>query len=175
MRSPEDAATGLPDRTAFDHNIALLQDAVNQSGGEAGLLLVQLDRWPQLVRRIGMAQSLVLLRKVAGVLCRSIRDEDLLCRTGDETFAVLMPNVGPETGGHLAEAIRRTIRHYHFRLDETGPEILVTASFGFAATLPGEHPDLLCNRAGDALALSHRRGRNQLHIHDGADLSCAAV
>ena len=33
-----------------------------------------------------------------------------------------------QTLRRLAQTIRDTVRHYHFRLEESGPEVLVTAS-----------------------------------------------
>ncbi len=50
--------------------------------------------------------------------------------------------MAPLTGMKIAEKIRETVRNYHFRVDDNGPEVLVTASFGYANCGPGDSADL---------------------------------
>ena len=89
----------------------------------------------------------------------------------DSNSTVLMPAVDPQTGGELAGTIRDRVRGYQFRVDETGQEVLVTASFGYTRLFPADTAELALNRAGSALAKSLGRGRNQLHVHDGSSLT----
>lgn len=165
LRSPEDSTTGLPDRTAFDANLEKLLELGTQEEACSGLLLIKVDKLGQLKRRFDEIGAKHFLRKMAGVVCRSLREEDVVCQFNDDTFGVLMPGAG--SGGRLADAIRDSVRAYHFRLDESGPEVLVTASFGYTTCLPHDHADVVLNRAGNALAKSQQRGRNQLHVNDG--------
>ena len=174
-RTPEDLTTKLPDRAAFDANLAAMIAAGTESAIDCGLLLVKIDKFDHLRTRFGKTGAEPFLQKMAGVLCRSIREEDLVCRFGEETFAVLVPAIGHEAGRLLADGIRNAVRNYHFRKDESGPEVLVTASFGYTAIPPRDDAELALNRAADALDKSQRRGRNQLHVHDGAAVAmCAA-
>jgi PleD family two-component response regulator len=54
--------------------------------------------------------------------------------------------------------------------------VLVTASFGFTECPPHDSAEAALARAGDALAQSTRRGRNQLHVYaDEAVVHCAAT
>ena len=108
-----------------------------------------------------------MLRKMAAVVCRGGRDEDLLCRYSNDTLALLMPMVDTTTGRLLAQKIRDSVRSFHFRLEESGPEVFVSASYGFTVCEPADNGDLVVNRAGNAVSRSQRRGRNQLHLHDG--------
>ena len=174
-RTSEDPETGLPDRAATQANIEMLQRAVTHDNGAGGLLLVRVDRYRQLVRRFGANDRRSLLKGLASVLCRTIRDEDLVGRYAEDVFTVLMPNVDEPAGRQLAETLRNAVRHHRFRLDAAGPEVLLTASFGFATCRAGETAELLVNRAADAVSTSQRLGRNQLHIDNGIALSCAAA
>lgn len=173
--TPEDRVTGLPDRTAFDANLTSLLESGNLSNVESGLLLIKVDKFAQLATRIGAEGAKTLLQKLTRVVVRAGRDDDVICHYKDETFGVFMPAVDSETGRQLAESIRNTVRQYHFRLDATGPEVLVTASFGYTSCLPGDGPDLVLNRAGNAISKSERRGRNQLHVDDGNKLAHCLV
>jgi len=173
--TPEDRVTGLPDRTAFDANLASILESGNLSGVESGLLLIKVDKFSQLSTRLGAEGAKTLLRKLTRVVLRAARDDDVICHYKDQTFGVFMPAVDLETGRQLAESIRNTVRNYHFQLDSTSPEVLVTASFGYTSCLPGDGPDLVLNRAGNAISKSERRGRNQLHVDDGNKLAHCLV
>ena len=169
-RSPEDPVFGLPDRAAFDENVTLLLEHAAAGEFESGLLLIRADKLDQLSDRLGTVGCQKLLQKMSGLICRAIRDEDLLCRFSADTFAVMMPQVDSSNGRNLAHAIRDTIRSHRFRFEESGPEVLMTASFGYTTLVPNDNPDVALNRASNALCKSQRRGRNQLHLHDGSTL-----
>lgn len=166
IRLPADEH-GFPTREAFDQNLAAMLAAGRRAERTSALVLVKVDRIDTLQSRFGAAAAERLTQKLGSVLCRAIRDDDLVCRTASDVFGVLLPQVESEDGHRLAEAVRSSVRHHHFRLEESGEEILVTANFGYAACDPFDNPDLVLDRAGDALASSMKRGRNQLHMHDG--------
>lgn len=166
-RSPEDFSAGVPDRTAFDASLCSLLELVSQTEVDSALLLIRVDKLDHLKVRFGTKGTDQFMRKMASVICLAIRDKDLVCRFSGDTFAVLMPGVQKENGVKLAQAIRDTVRNHHFRLEESGPEVLVTASFGHTPLHPEDNADLVLNRAGNALSKSQRRGRNQLHVFDG--------
>lgn len=173
---PEDETTNLPNHAALEANLANLLQAGREHGGDSGLLLVQLDKYDQLRLRFGVPRAQRLLRRLARVVLRSIREEDLLCHVEGPQLAVLMPGVDAEAGLRLAEAVRHTVRNYRFRLDESGPEVLVTASFGFTSCPVGDSVELALNRAAAAVIDAERRGRNQLHaVPAGVPALCATA
>jgi diguanylate cyclase (GGDEF)-like protein len=167
IRDPEEKVTGLPDRLAFEANLESLIDAGCRSETEGDLLLIRVDKLDHLRSRFKDAGVKTFLQSMSRIIFLSLRDEDLLCQYAEDTFAVLMPAVDETISRKLAETIRDTVRHHHFRLDANGPEVIVTASFGYTPCLPHEHSHLVLNRADDAMQSSSKRGRNQLHIHDG--------
>jgi diguanylate cyclase (GGDEF)-like protein len=175
QRTTFEPHTNLPDRAAFDINLALMLDAGTRAERASGLLLVKIDRVDQLKSRFGIAGADAFVKELAAVIAQSIREQDLACRLAPDSFAVLFPSVDAESGRKLSQALRQAVRVHNFRMHDGGPEVLVTASFGFAACAPHDTPDGVLGRAGDALAQSTRRGRNQLHAHEGeAVVHCAA-
>jgi diguanylate cyclase (GGDEF)-like protein len=176
LMHPVDPATDLPDRAAFESNLSALLAASRAAGRESSLLLVRVDKLSALVARFGQPHVEKLIKRLAGVVCRAVRDEDLVCRCNSETLGILFPKLDIEGATRLGSAVRDSVRNYHFHADETGPEVLLTASFGCTPCRPDENVELVLNRAFDALSKSQRLGRNQLHVHDGAALvHCAAV
>jgi hypothetical protein len=48
--------------------------------------------------------------------------------------------------------------------------VILNSHFGYTDCLPHENEDLILNRAGNALARSQSRGKNQMHAHDGEQM-----
>lgn len=165
---PTDVATGLPDKAALEANLSGLLELGRKLRRESSVLLVRIDKLSSLRARFGKPSIDRLIKKLSNVLCRAVRDEDLVCRIGPETFGVLLPGLGLDAGEKQARAIRDSVRTHHFRIDDDGPEVLLTASFGYTALHLEDNRELVLDRAIDALAKSERLGRNQLHAHTGA-------
>jgi len=170
QRTSLDPATNLPDRPMFDANLRTMLQAGSQMALTNGLLLVKIDRREQLIARFGALRADEFVKSMATVIARAIRDRDLVCRLNEDSFGVLIPSVDAEAGRKLAQAVRNSVRFHTFRLHDVGPEVLVTASFGFTICPPEEDAETVLARAGEALARSIRRGRNQLHVSDGASV-----
>lgn len=169
-REPKDRSTSLPNRAAFDKNLENLLSACERSGLRSGLLLMRMDRFDQLVERLGVESANRLLGRLSSVALRELRDEDLVCRLNDDTLAVLIRETTTECGPQLAHTIRDSVRHHAFRVEATGPEVFVTASFGFSIAAPEDSSDAVLGRAVDAIEKSQSAGRNQLHAFAGAEL-----
>ncbi len=176
QRSTLDTTTNLPDRAAFDVNLPLMLEAGSRAEQSSGLLLVRIDRMDQLKSRFGIAGADAFVKELAGMITKSTRAQDLSCRLSPDSFAVLIPSVDAESGRKLSQAVRNLVRVHNFRIYEGGPEVLVTASFGFTACPPHDSAESAIGRVGDALAQSMRKGRNQLHVYEGeAVVHCAAT
>lgn len=175
LKDPTDSTTGLPDRPAFDQNLTALLEMSRAARLSSCVLMVRIDRMSGLVTRLGAAPAAKLLRKLSGVICRGVRDQDLVCKCNADVIGVLMPHTTTETAERISRFIRDAVRGQQFRIDETGQEVLLTASFGLTHCHAGDTPETVVGRAIDALSRSQRLGRNQLHIHDGESLHCAAV
>lgn len=166
-KSPLDTATGLPAHQAFDQNLAAMLALGTETELESGLLLIRMDKADSLRRRLGNDAVEKLLGRLVSIVVRSARDQDMLCRLSGDTLGLLCPALPPLSGTKVAEKIRESVRNSNFRVEETGTEVLVTASFGYANCSPGDHADLVRDRAHDGLVRSQSLGRNQLHVHDG--------
>lgn len=175
VREPVDAQTQLPDRSAFDANLQQLLASSSQNCHPSGVLLVRIDKADQLSVRYGPSAAYTLQSKLAEVVTHSVREGDLVCRLGSDLFGILLPAVTPLAGLRVAETTRAAVREHTFRLDDADRAILLTASFGYAACLPGDAASLVYDRAAEALDKSQQAGRNQLHLHDGSQRVVARI
>ena len=170
IRTPQNHVTKLPDRAPFDENRLMLSRAASEGGFSCGILLVEIDRVEHLKSRFGIAGVQTFARTIAGLICRSLRDADLVCQYTPAIFAVLMPGVDEAAARQLAEKVRQTVRRHNFRVSEKGAEVLVTASFGLSVFVGDNSSDLAINRAENALKRARKQGRNKLFFDSGREL-----
>ena len=164
---PADPVTLVPARTAFQANLQTLLDANRRSEQISAALLVQIDKYSSLQDRLGNARLERLTRRFVSLVCRSVREVDCVARWTTDTWGILLPYVEPQQAAELAAQLRDQIRNHRFRVEESGPEVYVTASLGMSLITPAETADIVMSQAHDALSQAQRRGRNQLQIQGG--------
>jgi diguanylate cyclase (GGDEF)-like protein len=164
---PSDPRSGLPDFSCCEVNLEQVLAHVNR-GMSASLLLVQVDKFDQLMKRHGSEEASNLLKNFGRLLIGAAREQDVVCQCSDDLLMVLMVHSDAQTSRETADAIRHAVRKQRFRLQDSQLEILMTASFGAAVLKSGDDAKLAIDRAHAALSESRRHGRNQLHLHDGS-------
>lgn len=169
-REPVDEETKLPNAVAVSENVNAMLALGTDHQRESGVLFIKIDGFEKLAHRHGTDGRETLLRKFAGVVIRSVREADLVCRYDADTLAVLFPSLEEGRGPVFADTVRKSVLSHQFRLSESGPSVIVNAHYGYSDCLPHENEDLVLNRAGNALAKSESKGCNQLHIHNGDSL-----
>jgi len=156
-----DKLTGLANRRAFD--LLLPQAIREQKRANTSLLaiLIDIDKFKAINDRLGHLAGDHVIQQVAGVIEKSLRQSDILCRWGGEEFLVALKDITEAQGLLLAEKIRAAVESGIFRHeDETIP---VTISLGIATYREGETPDQLISRADKALYAAKNAGRNVVH------------
>ncbi|MFT3763100.1 MAG: CHASE2 domain-containing protein [Pseudoxanthomonas sp.] len=101
-----DALTGLANRERLDAALAHELQAVRHHGQPLSLLMVDVDRFRQLVAVSGKEAGDAALRTIADALRkRARRPRDLVARIGGDEFVAMLP----ETSAHAAAAIATTL------------------------------------------------------------------
>lgn len=167
VRADTDGLTGLLNRRAFEEMLVKQLDRAAGGAGEVSLLLVDLDSFKSMNDEFGHLAGDAVLRKVSGVLRRSVRSADALARFGGDEFAVLLCSEEPGQGRAVAERVRQNL--IHLRHLPGGRRL--TASLGVANVLPGDTPLLLIERADRALYRSKNLGKNRLTHFDDEDFT----
>lgn len=153
--SVTDELTGSMNRRGFDMQLRksmaqskrLLQDGDTHRGGV--VLMIDLDRFKSVNDTYGHAAGDELLRLVAGVLTRDVRESDTVSRLGGDEFAVLMPDLDEDDG--LARARRLSIRLNAAALNWNGMVIPVSASVGAVSYNPSDRPADILKRADEIM------------------------
>ncbi len=154
-----DALTGLPNRRHLDQALAAADPNT-----EIALIRLDLDRFKQVNDILGHAAGDFVLRHVAGILRNTVRPEDLPARVGGDEFVILCaPGTTQEIGRDIAQ---RLLDEVLKPLTYEGKRCVFGASFGVAATVPGEtHTDELLQAADTALYRAKSKGRGMVEVY----------
>ncbi|VVO09324.1 GGDEF domain-containing protein [Pseudomonas fluorescens] len=157
-----DPLTGLPNRAAWserlDHEISQWQ----QQDNALSLAMLDLDHFKRINDNYGHLAGDKVLKIIAGVLRKRLRETDFIARFGGEEFVLLMPATEAVAGAKLLEKLRGFIEAcpFHFK----GEPVTITLSIGLSTFKAGEHSDLVLKRADQALYRAKHAGRNQVQI-----------
>jgi diguanylate cyclase (GGDEF)-like protein/PAS domain S-box-containing protein len=158
-----DSLTGLLNRRRFNEELERELARVRRHGGQAAVLVIDLDRFKLVNDTLGHRAGDDVLCAVARTLVTRLRSTDVIARTGGDEFAVIALEAGDRDGvrrlAHdVAEAIRTQI------IATCGTTVRLTASIGVA--LVDDHtsasPDLLLVAADDAMYRAKRSGRDRV-------------
>ena len=159
-----DNLTGLANRRAFEARLRRALGTATAHGSQHTLLCFDLDRFKAVNDRAGHFAGDELLRQLAAMMRRNLRDEDMLARMGGDEFALLLEDVAPDHAAHVAEKIRSEIEGFQFRWQGQG--FRIGASIGQVNFSAGASLNEVLVRADKMCYLAKSRGRNQVTVWD---------
>jgi GGDEF domain-containing protein len=162
-----DALTGLGNRLRLNEDLAQLAARIERSGGTAGLLLMDLDRFKRLNDTRGHLAGDAALRGVADVLRKTSRVATASTATAarsswsSSTTATSRP---PDRPGSATSPRSRPAGMPH---PDNPPYGVVTASAGATELSQANCTDVdsALHDADEALYVAKENGRNRLEIH----------
>jgi diguanylate cyclase len=153
-----DPLTRAYNRRAFDERIAQEISSFRRYGNPSSLIMMDIDHFKHVNDSYGHRTGDGVLRVVAGILKKEIRDMDVLCRYGGEEFALILPHTALAAAVDVADRLRRKIAESRFSFK--GRRFHVTASFGVAELSPDDTVESYIQRADAALYRAKEEGRN---------------
>jgi diguanylate cyclase (GGDEF)-like protein len=155
-----DPLTGCFNRRGLDEHLRVELSRARRYGRSLSLLIIDLDHFKQVNDDLGHDAGDFVLRDMGGILLRTFRATDRVCRFGGDEFAVVFPETDRANVIELAERLRHEVeRHFVGTRVARG----LTASFGVAAyPVDAEDPEALLRAADAALYRAKGSGRNRV-------------
>jgi diguanylate cyclase (GGDEF)-like protein len=158
-----DAITGLVNRYEFERRLKAVIESAQTNKSNHVLAYIDLDQFKIVNDKCGHIAGDELLRQIALILKRSVRDSDVVARLGGDEFGVIYHDSSIETAQEQAQRLLNAIGEYRFSWQ--GNTFGVGASIGMvlvtheSCTLTNllSQADAACYAAKDG-------GRNRIHF-----------
>ncbi len=165
-----DYLTGLKTRGYFEQQLELEIKRCERKKTSLALIMVDIDFFKQLNDRYGHHAGDQVLRDVAALLTKDMREVDTVARYGGEEFVIILPETSGPGAVRVAQRLRKSVEQARFFAG--GPTAIehLTISLGIAMyDSDARFKRDLIQFADTALYEAKSRGRNQVVMY--SDLS----
>jgi diguanylate cyclase (GGDEF)-like protein len=160
-----DGLTGIPNRRAFDAELALAWQRALRTPQSLAVLMVDVDEFKRFNDLAGHLAGDDVLRKIAEALSTAAqRPDDLVARYGGEEFAAIVSAATVDDARIIGERMRANVRAVAVRRPDARG--IVSVSIGCAACIPGPgtDPRALVAAADRALYAAKHAGRDRVAL-----------
>ena len=154
-----DALTGLYNYGYFKEALHYEVEKSRRYKMPLSLLFLDIDDFKLVNDTLGHLKGDKILRQVAAILKRGIRQADLLCRYGGDEFVMLLSQTPPDQGMVMAERLRRRIAQSSLNRQQ---QCKVTVSIGVAGLGPEMSTEDLIRAADEAHYRAKQAGKNRV-------------
>ena len=107
----------------------------------------------------GQAEGNVLLKKVAEILTKNLREVDIICRYAGDEFVVILPDTDIDKVRTIGEKVRKVVEEAEFKQP-------MTVSIGVAKGFKNMNRHDLILKADAALHKAKKEGKNRVFCQD---------
>jgi diguanylate cyclase (GGDEF)-like protein len=168
-----DALTGVYNRRRFHDVLTSEFERSKRYATPFSIIMLDIDHFKSINDNYGHQAGDTVLKEIADLLLKSIREIDTASRYGGEEFVLILPNTKKQDAINLAERIRNTIEKNSF---SSIKNCVITASIGISGVPDADidTEDKLIRCADFALYRAKRNGRNRTESAGGKDLDASS-
>ena len=161
-----DYLTGLKTRGYFEQQLELEFKRAERRRQKFALLMIDIDHFKQLNDTFGHHAGDQVLRDVASILMKDMREVDTVARYGGEEFVIILPETTESGGRYVAQRLRRAVEHAKFFAGSPQTIQHLTISIGIAVyDTDAQFKRDLIEFADAALYSAKHSGRNQVILY----------
>jgi len=123
------------------------------------LVIIDVDNFNLFHQNFGLLQAESGLRKIASLIGGSVTEIDRVARTGDDEFAIVLPEKNKRKAQDIAEDIRKKIEFVFSEEQDVNKRLTVSGGVS-ENPLDGIEANELIRKSEERLCLAKRRGRN---------------
>ena len=158
-----DALTGLYNRRYLDETLEREVARATRESQPISFVMLDIDHFKRVNDDFGHNEGDAVLQKLAGLLLRYTRVDDIVCRYGGEEFLIVLPNVTSAIAFQVAERWRTSFVEQNTSFD--GIKGKATLSCGISEfPTHGNSREELISTADKALYHAKEMGRNRVII-----------
>lgn len=160
-----DGLTGLYNHRYFQEKLSEEFNRVERYSNPLSLLLIDIDYFKKINDTYGHPVGDAVLKKIASIIRKTIRNIDIPARYGGEEFALILPGTDSQGAKNMAERLRKAIMDISFFADKE--RFKVTVSIGISTnpkpkgTGEVKNKEELIEKADKALYEAKKAGRNR--------------
>ncbi len=163
-RSSTDMMTHLKLKYFFYKSLEYKMTFAREQQIPLAVIMFDIDFFKRFNDTYGHACGDYVLQRIAGVIQKGVREQDLAARYGGEEFVVMLYNTDAEGAASVAERIRKIVEADDIVYDGIHMQVTLSAGyavFNSASDMPQpDTPQELVDFADKALYISKRKGRN---------------
>lgn len=169
-----DSLTQIANRKMLDLTLKQEIEMAAAQGSALAVVMTDIDHFKKFNDTFGHQVGDQVLRLVAKILQKNVRDGELAARYGGEEFALVLPGCSLEEARSICDRIRQIVSTRQLRDRTNGKSMgTITLSLGVSAYRAGDTADGLVERADACLYEAKRSGRNRTVVE--ADIDDAAM
>jgi diguanylate cyclase (GGDEF)-like protein len=154
-----DSLTGLHNRRYFQETLARECARAHRYERGLALLMLDVDDFSAINDDFGHLGGDAVLAAVADRLVTIVRQADVACRVGADSFAILLPEAGEQDAEQLYNRIQFAVGS-----GSTGPAERVRLSAGIAELRPEDDAVSLFQRTDEALDNAQLEGKGRVQL-----------
>ncbi|PIP19572.1 MAG: hypothetical protein COT38_04855 [Candidatus Omnitrophica bacterium CG08_land_8_20_14_0_20_41_16] len=126
-------------------------------------IIIDIDNFRKYNEFFGSLQGESVIKRIAALIKDSVSEIDRVGRTGDDEFAVIVPEKNKRQAQELAETIRKKVEFSYS--EDAGPEKKITISAGASENpVDGITAEGLIVKAKELLQAAKKQGRNRVAV-----------
>lgn len=165
-----DALTGLNNRRLFESRLKQEVSTAKRQGTPLCAIMIDVDFFKKVNDTYGHVAGDCVLKNIANVIKKGLRENDIASRYGGEEFAILLPFTKIDEGCAVAQRLRQAIENTNIDIpNEKGDGTFTlkkTISLGIHEYHQEDTPQELYEKADKALYEAKTTGRNKVCVYN---------
>jgi len=155
-----DTLTGVHNRMAYNDHLKNHMARWQRYQEHFSYAILDIDHFKNVNDTYGHNTGDKVLKLVANIMQKSIRESDTIFRIGGEEFVLILPNTSVEQAAPTIEKLRKAVSNSGFRFKED--KVTIHISAGLTQVNEQDTEESIFERADKALYEAKETGRNKL-------------